>query len=681
MFFTNFRGVVLDAVDATGSSLITGTKTPHVVRVATTTATLQPNVTIIDLYTQRLPNPIVDSYGEMIFTGVTNAPVLSAGSILIGEDSYGEPFLRKASSVVNIGSTIVVQTSQASIFDVFSSLDFYSQVTTVNVPSYATAQTIGVGAVKPLASVEARDTIVEMANGGYLHAIETPPLTTNTSAPLIGAVLPISFDAQWSSGAQIGGVNATVSYKFVPTLSFSAKTKTTLGVPTDLTLNASAVGDMKANLSLTGSISRWVSKSFQLAKKKFKLRIIAGGVPIWFEPRLSLYLDVKLAGTSSLTILKNYNRKISINVERAFGGAWTKKASNQLTKNVKFNFNGESGVEASLRAVLDFRFYGVSSVKFTPDAYVSSISVLNANIHPLKTSPTIETTTAVGYRVPIDAKLMIWKATLTSWNNNNMPLLSSEQIIYSPIQPILSFTNLGLARSEVASTVSASFPDTGTRWQTFTRPLWFGPTPFPTMTEADATLGYVDAMGYEHSQNVCTRRTGNFVPPPFHCVIQVKSPNSNGGLHYTPNIKTANLSPQSLIDGYSNSISIARIDPYCNNAIFDSFIVTDGYSQTYHATGNVFSYLAVLNSSWLPSLAIPPHYTKRRIYFSAKSKGLLGEVIVVGYDVVVNQTPWSPPTATQIVGSLMLRQGTVSSLVGEMLNGFSPIVANQWPLL
>jgi len=655
--------VYVKVVAKSSEGVALGSSAEKTVKVSSAAAALRTGVTVMQPSTLGYSAPVITAdTGSMKFSTTGSLPPPAAGTILTGLDANGDPYLKKVVSSALVGLDLIVQTTQPALSDVFSNLSLNLQSTLMSAPTGANGQTILLGAVQSNGQRQDGTSVVVPMPSGSLTASEMKYAAVKGAPTLMGGAvvqLPSSslpFSTSWNGTT----INAAVSFN--PTLSLDADLKRNwLGVPVDVAMEASANGEVTLDLQLLGQWLVAGQKSIPLASRKYVVRTVVAGIPVWFTPKMSLYLDMEAAGSANIKVKEVYTRTVSIGMARAFGGQWTKTANDQYTHTETIELGAAAGATASLRMVLDLSLYGMVAAQMSPQMYVTALGVLNVNTNSYKRGPSLEMYAGVGYEVGAQADVSIFDITLASWNNDGNPLTQKELLVMQPAQPNIAAINLGAPKVNPAN-VNIQGGAFGTLKGTM----------FPVVASAaEAVTGYVDDAGLTYNSSLCA--DGNNWAPgminPVYKLCNITFSPGGGAMNFLVNTFSQLQITPSVVHGYPASLLLmGRNQTALMNQKF---------------TGGVPAYM-LINAPFpvAPRDPLePPIISDSIVLVAASSSDTCSNPSIAWYcnvvaafsvDMSKATDQWSAPTVTQLQGAIPLREGSIKGLVNDMVGGTPP---------
>lgn len=314
----------------------------------TTNTVVQSNVVVLDTTTISNSTSTISTGSNVVTLSPTSqTSQISVGNILVSDQTSAFPngALLKVTSVSQSGNQVVLNTTAATIEDVFQNTDLHvSQSLTTNSVVAATSLRKGV--------VLQKSSAMKSISAGVF------------SLSLTDVVL---YDADGDTNTTNDQVVANGSITLEPSFDFSLSVNNAKLQKLSFTVNANET----TQIAVSTQVSVNAQKTIELAKYNFPpLTIWAGWVPIVITPVLTV--NVSLDGTVSYGISAGVTQNATLTAGLSYdGGTWT--PINSLTNDFQFNQPAGS-LDASFKVEagpqLDLLLYGVVGPHADVNAYL-----------------------------------------------------------------------------------------------------------------------------------------------------------------------------------------------------------------------------------------------------------------------------------------------------------------------
>jgi antitoxin component YwqK of YwqJK toxin-antitoxin module len=311
------------------------------------------------------------------FTFIVNQntvqPVI--GSFLIGEDKDGEGYIREVVSVTDNQTTLVIETSPASLSDVVETGAISSKI---HLRSVAAQQ----GVTSKLRSLQSAS----------FNANKTAPILTWKDQLLsikeIGALPQIS---NFSSKQQNKVSKNRQGLKSIPIEINPSPELTLTGefffepvVKSDIEWSFGTIESYEAEVSgnfvFDGSIefsfdsSGVIEKEMEVFSRIFKSKYIIGGVPVYQETTLSLSANFTAEAKTAINASVDNHFSTSVSFKTVYeNGIWTDTTNSNFDKSITVTAEVQGSVIAEVRLIpeIKLRFYKVASIAMSVEPFLS----------------------------------------------------------------------------------------------------------------------------------------------------------------------------------------------------------------------------------------------------------------------------------------------------------------------
>jgi hypothetical protein len=280
---------------------------------------------------------------ELQFNGTpTN---YKAGDVVIGQDGQG--YLRKVTNSSVNGNSVTLQTSQATLEDLFSTAQINFQLNLSNKKS-ATTQNVFLDNTKVNYIAEG----VNMSDDGFSFNFSNTP---------IYQIGPLSF--------QVTSGNVTFNPNYVCNIIIDHSTVNKIAFYAD---NANLNIDCGINITATQGVNL-ADYSKQLADVEKTYTVWAGGIPIIVVVNTKLIAHLTTSVSASLNINTGFTNNYKITLGTVYeNNTWTGKYDLTPTSTPKpFNYSGTAKLSQNFTITpeVTVKLYGVAGPYFKPEIW------------------------------------------------------------------------------------------------------------------------------------------------------------------------------------------------------------------------------------------------------------------------------------------------------------------------
>lgn len=302
----------------------------------------------------------------LVFQKNSNSVLPEVGSVLIGEDSTGNGYLRIVLSASEDATTITVVTSAGALSDVFESAELSSEFTLRAPDSGSNSlRTLKAGGVVSTSQSHWKNKLLTITESGK------NPITTENNKALTGI-----FDASKTaiSVSANEALTLTGEITFEPTV----KTDVSFGFFMISSATATVSGSLSAELTLkydyTGATT--VNDSKEVFNRTFVSKYAIGGVPVWQETTLKLTAQFKGNATTAVSAETNATATSSVSITAGYDGSqWTATSTDSFDSNltVSASAHGKATAEVRLVPEVKVRFYKVATATMSVEPYTRAV--------------------------------------------------------------------------------------------------------------------------------------------------------------------------------------------------------------------------------------------------------------------------------------------------------------------
>ncbi len=311
------------------------------------------------------------------FTPPANSTNPVEGSVLIGEDSNGEGYLRMIDTVTQNGNSLELQTSSASLTDIFETASISSEVVL-----RATDQ-----AVSARSSSLPRSTS-RSRSGDLSHKLEwKDKILTITetgqsgSAPTVRSRSARALDTS-NTDIEVSASNAltlTGTIDFEPSVKTNVKLSAFRVASAKTQLSGTLSAKVKLAYDYKGKVS--ISESQEVFNRTFVSKYLVGQVPVYQETTLKL--TAKFTGSAETTLNAATEATLSTNVTIDVvydGNDWVATTSNSFDKDLTISASAHGTATAEVRLIpeVKVRFYKAVSTTISVEPYTRAIVTAEA---------------------------------------------------------------------------------------------------------------------------------------------------------------------------------------------------------------------------------------------------------------------------------------------------------------
>ena len=310
----------------------------------------------------------IDSGDNSIYIFETNIDSIAPeeGSILIFEDADGNGYLRKVDNVVQDATSITIETSSASLNDVFQSASISSemvlqaanQTPASKLPGYMNRISKAIGNSHS-SRMEWKDNL--------LIVTETSPPETIVNRKQKGPALDLSTSINVSAAEAL---SLTGEIKFTPSIKADVK----LDMFKVTSAKAQASGTLSMDLTLaydyTGEID--IEESKEVFNRTYTAKYLIGN--LWVYQENTLTLTAKFTGHADTNLHAETKASISSNVTvnaNYDGSEWSSTTTKSFDKSLTVSASAHGTATAEVRLIpeLKVRFYKVLATTISVEPY------------------------------------------------------------------------------------------------------------------------------------------------------------------------------------------------------------------------------------------------------------------------------------------------------------------------